>query len=379
MTRVPLLDLVGLYQRHRAEVDAAIARVLASQQFILGPEVEAFEAELGTYLGGGLHAVGVSNGTDALRLALMALGVGPGDEVVVPAYTFVATASAVSLTGARPVFVDVRDDTLNMDTTQLADRLSERSRAVIPVHLFGLAADLDALAAVLAGAGYADLPVVEDAAQALGGRLGGRALGTIGRLGCYSFFPSKNLGAFGDAGTVVTADAGLAEQLRLLRNQGRRRPYHHEVIALNARLDALQAAVLRARLPHVDDWVAERRRHAQRYREAFDERGLLDRLRPPAHDPGGRALHGYNQFNVRVLGGRRDELQRFLAERGVGTAVYYPEPLPTQPCFADLGYRPGQFPVSEAAARESLALPVYPGLTADQQEYVIEMIGAFWA
>jgi dTDP-4-amino-4,6-dideoxygalactose transaminase len=363
--RVPLLDLRAQYASIRDEIRAAIDRVCESQQFILGPEVEAFEREAAAFLGA-RHAVGVSSGTDALLAALWALGVGPGDEVIVPAYTFFATAGAPVRLGARPVFVDVEPEGLNLDGAQVRARLTSRTKAIIPVHLFGRPADLEPLLGL-------GVPVVEDAAQAIGARdAGGRAAGTIGRAGCFSFFPSKNLGGFGDGGMVVTDDAGLAERMRILRVHGMNPKYHHREVGGNFRLDALQAAVLRVKLRHLSRWTQARRDRAERYRRFFREAGLEGRVRLPADAPG----HVYHQFVIRVPD--RDGLRAHLERSGIGTEIYYPVPLPHQECFAGLGHRPGEFPVSEAAARESLALPMYPELTEEQQRAVVAAVGEYY-
>lgn len=365
MIRVPLLDLRAQYASIRDEIRAAIDRVCDSQQFILGPEVEAFEREAAAFLGV-RHAVGVSSGTDALLVALWALGVGPGDEVIVPAYTFFATAGAPARLGARPVFADVEPESLNLDAAEVRARLTPRTKAIVPVHLFGRPADLEPLEGL-------GVPVVEDAAQAIGARdAKGRAAGTAGRAGCFSFFPSKNLGGFGDGGMVVTDDAALAERLRILRVHGMNPKYHHREVGGNFRLDALQAAVLRVKLRHLPRWTAARRERAERYRRLFREAGLEGRVRLPADAPG----HVYHQFVIRAA--ERDRLRVHLERAGIGTEIYYPVPLPHQRCFAGLGHRPGEFPVSEAAARESLALPIYPELTEDQQRAVAAAVAEYY-
>jgi dTDP-4-amino-4,6-dideoxygalactose transaminase len=377
--RVRLLDLGLRSGRYREEAEAAIARVLDSERFILGPEVEAFETELAAALGTGVGVVGVSNGSDALVLALLALGVGPGDEVIVPAQTFAATATSVALLGARPIFVDVVEPTLELDREAVVGRLTERTRAIIPVHLFGRAVDWPALEEALARAGRAGVALVEDAAQALGALVDGRRAGTLGAAACFSFFPSKNLGAFGDAGAVATADPALLLRLRRLRNQGRHGRDDHAVLGMNARLDALQAAILRARLPHLDGWVAARRAHATFYRQSFAELDAAGELvLPPADDPGGRFVHTYHQLVVRVPHGRRDALRLHLEREGIESAVYYPLPVPLQPCFAGLGHRPGEFPVAERASAEGLALPVHPLLASEDLEVVASAVRRFF-
>jgi len=363
---VPLLDLQAQYAPIRDDVLAAIARVCDSQRFILGSEVEALERELAHLLGSG-HAVGVSSGTDALLVALMAVGVGPGDEVVTSAYSFFATAGSIVRLGARPVFVDIDPATFNIDVDGVARAVTPRTRAVMPVHLFGQCADMAPLMDI---ANRHGIPVIEDAAQAIGATCDGRQGGTFGVLGCFSFFPSKNLGAFGDAGLVTTGDADRAEQLRALRNHGAERQYYHRVVGGNFRIDAIQAAVLRVKAPHLSGWTAARRRNAARYRQLVSESGLADAVALPTEAPG--RTHIYNQFVIRVPD--RDRVRAGLQARGVGTAVYYPVPLHLQECFASLDHRAGEFPHAEAAARESLALPIYGELTADQQSHVIRAL-----
>jgi dTDP-4-amino-4,6-dideoxygalactose transaminase len=368
--KVPLLDLGPQHAPIRSELLSALARVVDSSAFILGPEVDRLEGELAALLEVG-HAIGVSSGTDALLAALMTLGVGPGDDVIVPAYSFFATAGSVARLGARPVMVDIDAATFNINACAAVAALTPRTRAVMPVHLFGQAADLDVIEARLAPRG---IPVLEDAAQAIGARFGGRQVGGIGVAGCFSFYPTKNLGAFGDAGLVTTNDAGFAARLREVRNHGEDARYRHRVVGGNFRLDAMQAAVLGVKAPHLARWSDERRANAARYRGLFEERGLTDRVTLPVQQPG--RSHIFNQYVVRVP--RRDELGAHLARQGVGTAVYYPIPLHRQPCFEALGYREGAFPESERAARESLALPIYPGLTIDQQAYVVSAIASFF-
>jgi dTDP-4-amino-4,6-dideoxygalactose transaminase len=363
--RVPLLDLRAQYAAIRAEVREAIDRVCESQQFILGPEVEALEAEVARFAGV-RHAVGVSSGTDALLASLMALGVGPGDEVVTPPYSFFATAGAIARLGARPVFVEIDPASFNIAPDRVRAAVTPRTKAILPVHLFGRMADLDPILAC-------GVPVVEDAAQALGAVDGkGRQAGTRGACGCYSFFPTKNLGGFGDGGMVVTDDAALADRLRVLRVHGSKPKYHHQLLGGNFRLDALQAAVLRVKLKHLPAWSAARRANAERYRTLFAEEGLTTDVRLPLDVPG----HIYNQFVVRVR--ERDRLRAHLEESRIGCEVYYPVPLHLQECFSALGHAPGAFPESEAAARQSLALPIYPELTEDQQRHVVDSIGAFF-
>jgi dTDP-4-amino-4,6-dideoxygalactose transaminase len=367
---VPLLDLKAQYDPLRRELLDAVTRVCDSQRFIHGPEVEGLERELEAYLGA-QHAIGMSSGTDALLAALMAVGVGHGDEVVTPTYSFFATAGCVARLGARPVLVDIEPDTFNIDPTAAIAAITPRTRAIVPVHLFGQAAELMPLTNAAATHGVA---IIEDAAQAIGARYHDHAVGTLGAVGCFSFFPSKNLGAFGDAGFVSTNDARLGRQLRLLRNHGMEPKYYHHVIGGNFRLDALQAAVLRVKLPHLDSWTAGRQRNAQRYRALFAEAGLTERLRMPVEAP--NRTHIYNQFVIRVP--NRDALRSHLDAAGIGTEVYYPVPFHLQKCFAGLGYKAGAFPEAERAANESVALPIYPELTEAQQAAVVGAIKRFY-
>ncbi len=366
---VPLLDLTRQYQPLREEFRAALDRVCDSQRFILGPEVEEFEREASSALGVG-HSIGVSSGTDALLEALMAVGVGPDDEVILPTFTFFATAGVVTRLGARPVFVDVDPIDYCVNPQQIAERLNDRTKAVIPVHLFGQAADMDG---VIEAAG--DVPVIEDCAQAWGADYNGRKVGSIGLMGAFSFFPSKNIGCFGDAGLITTGDADLAANLRELRVHGQSGPYQHPVVGGNFRIDALQAAVLRVKLPHVDRWIEGRRANAEQYRVLMGAAGLDSTIVLPEAVTG--RGHTFNQFVVRAP--RRDELRAFLNESGIGAAVYYPLPLHLQPCFSDLGYGEGDFPVSEEASREVLALPVFPELARDELEEVVSAIAEFYS
>jgi dTDP-4-amino-4,6-dideoxygalactose transaminase len=361
-----LLDLQSQYLPLRSEIVDAIIRVCDAQHFILGAEVEEFEREVGELLGV-RHVIGVSSGTDALLVSLMALGIGPGDEVIVPTLSFFATAGSVSRLGATPVFVDVDDTTLAIDVADVDSAITERTKAVIPVHLYGLCADIDPLNELAVKNRFF---VVEDAAQALGATYKGRVAGTLGAVGCFSFFPSKNVGAFGDAGMVTTNDDRLAHQIRLLRNHGASPKYHHRSVGGNFRLDALQAAVLRVKLSHLQTWNASRRANADVYRELFTLSALTDRIRLPT-EPAGR-LHIYHQYVIRVRD--RDSVRTRLHEAEVGTEVYYPVPFHRQECFSGLPSATKEFPVADAAAREVLALPIYPGLTRLQQEHVVGSI-----
>ena len=367
--RVPLLDLTVQYASIKSEIRVALDRVCDSQQFILGAEVAALEREIAA-LCGVRFGVGVSSGTDALLLALMALGIGPGDEVVVPTYSFFATAGTVARLGARPVLVDIDPDSFNLRPSAVEDVITARTRAIVPVHLFGRCADL---AGIRRAAVARDIAIVEDAAQGIGAHdTSGRHAGTTGTMGCFSFYPTKNLGAFGDAGIVVSDDAGLDHRLRVLRHHGETAKYEHAHVGGNFRLDALQAAVLRVKLAHLPTWNRARGANAERYRRLFADVDLGERVRLPAPVPG----HAYNQFVVLVQ--HRDELRAFLGERGIGTEIYYPIPLHLQECFRGLGYKVGDFPAAERAARHSLALPIYPELTEEQQQHVTDTIAAFY-
>lgn len=367
---VPLLDLGAQHGPLLPALDEATRRVLRSGQYILGPEVAAFEAEVTQAIDATpasdapLVALGVSSGSDALLLALMALGVGPGDEVITTAFSFFATAGCIARLGARPVFVDIRPGTFNLDPEAAARAMTPRTKAIVPVHLFGQTADLKALRAVAGG-----VPLVEDAAQALGAACCEGPAGTVGAFGCFSFFPTKTLGGFGDGGLVVTRDAGLADRARLLRAHGARPKYTHHLVGGNFRLDALQAALLRVKLPHLEAWMRGRQENAVAYDAAFEGT-------PVVTPPRVHAAHAYHQYVVRAP--RRDALRAALAEAGIGTGVYYPSPLPLQPCFADLGHGPGDFPEAERACAEVLALPIFPELGAARRQRVIDAIRAFY-
>jgi dTDP-4-amino-4,6-dideoxygalactose transaminase len=357
--RVPLLDLRAQYQTIAPAVEAAVKRVLESGHYILGEDVAAFERELAAATGRP-HAVAVSSGTDALLVALMALGVGPGDEVLTTPLSFFATAGAIARLGARPLFADVERTSFNLDADAALMRVTPRTKAILPVHLFGRACDVAPLSAT-------GLPVIEDAAQAIG--LG--MLGSGTRCATLSFFPSKNLGAAGDAGAVVCGDAAFADQLRVLRAHGSRPKYVHHTIGGNFRIDTLQAAILRTKLPHLSAWNLARRQNAQRYHMMLAHTPLL---LPEAVD-----THVWHHYVVRVPDGRRDALRQHLLAREIETEVYYPTPLHLQPCFAHLGYRPGDLPVAERACAEVLALPVHPYLTEAQQEHVAASVREFYS
>jgi dTDP-4-amino-4,6-dideoxygalactose transaminase len=368
---VPLCDLQAQYHKLEPRIVAALARVLASGQVILGPEVAALEEEMASYCGTA-HAAGCASGTDALLLALYALGVGPGDEVIVPPFTFFASASTVVRLGARPVFVDIDPATYNLDPMQVEGRITDRTRAIMVVHLYGQCADMGALWQIAQRHG---LPIVEDAAQAVGAEYDGKRAGALGTVGCFSFYPSKNLGAYGDAGMCVTDDAELAARLKCLRVHGMEPKYYHKQIGWNARLDALQAAILRVKLPHLEEWTEMRRQAAARYDALLDEQLLGGFLARPARAPHRR--HVFNQDVVRVADGLRDALMKHLKADNVACDIYYPVPLHRQECFEHLGYRDGDFPASEEASRSVLALPMFPEITAEQQRRVVSSCAAF--
>ena len=351
---------------------AALERVCSSGQFILGPDVVELEKRTAEYCGV-KHAVACASGSDALLLALMAYDVGPGDEVIVPSYTFFATASAVTRLGAVPVFVDIEADTCNLDATLVASRITPRTKAIIPVHLYGQCADMDALSKLAEKHGIA---VIEDACQAIGAGYRGKSAGALGDIACFSFYPTKNLGAYGDAGLMTTGDDALADKLKLLRGHGMRPRYYHQLVGINSRLDSMQAAVLNVKLPYLERWSDARRERAARYTAGFQACGVSDVVRLPVVRPERR--HVWNQYVVHIADGRRDELRAYLAERKIGTEIYYPVPLHRQECFAHLGYGAGSLPVTERAAAETLALPIFPELTFDEQDRVVAAIADYY-
>ncbi|MBC8432121.1 MAG: DegT/DnrJ/EryC1/StrS family aminotransferase [Desulfobacterales bacterium] len=376
--QVPLLDLKAQYQTIRAEILKVTDEVFESQYFILGPRVERLEKEIAAYCSS-KHAVGVSSGTDALLVALMAAEIGPGDAVITTPYTFFATAGSITRTGARPVFVDIDPDTYNISCEHLESLLSAMTsaesaslKAVIPVHLYGQCATMDPILKVAADN---NLVVIEDAAQAIGAEYRGRRAGSMGDFGCFSFFPSKNLGAFGDGGAVTTNTDEFYDKVRTLRVHGSGPKYYHPLIGGNFRLDALQAAVICVKLKYLDDWTDARRENARKYRELFTLARLDDVVWIPAES---QDRHVYNQFVISVKT-KRDELRRFMNDAGIGTEVYYPLPLHLQECFSELNYKKGDFPAAEHAAGHTLALPVYPEMSDDQQAYVVEKIKAFYS
>jgi dTDP-4-amino-4,6-dideoxygalactose transaminase len=367
---VPLLDLKAQFRDIRKEVMAAIEAVCDEQGFILGPRVAELEQALARYVGTS-HAVGVTSGSDALLLSLMAVGVRAGDEVITVPFTFFATAGAISRLGAKPVFVDIELDTFNMDPARLEQAITSRTKAIIPVHLYGQCAEMEAINEI---ARRKQVAVIEDACQAIGANRNGTRAGAWGDTGCFSFFPSKNLGAFGDGGLVTTNDAKLGDRLAMLRVHGSRVRYVHEQVGINGRLDALQAAILTVKLQHLDRWTQGRRRNATRYERLFEEAKLADRVVLPKTRPGN--YHVFNQFTIRAH--KRDDLRTYLKEKDIGTEIYYPVPMHVQECYRELGYRKGAFPVSERAATEALSLPVYAELTDAQLAYVVETIRDFY-
>ena len=367
---VPLLDLKRQYASIREEVKEVVMNVFDSQVFIMGPEVEALEKEVANYCRSEF-AIGVSSGTDALLMALMASGVTAGDEVITSPYTFFATVGSIARLGAKPVFVDIDPETFNLDLTGIANKISSVTKAIIPVHLFGQVVDVSALMQL---ARDKNIAVIEDAAQAIGAETSGKRAGSIGHYGCFSFFPSKNLGGAGDGGLVTTNDSALAELLRALRNHGQVKKYYHEYVGGNFRLDSLQAAVLRVKLKYLDIWTARRQENAARYNTMFESFGLLDRVGIPQTRTGNK--HIYNQYVIRVS--NRDALICHLRSKGVGCEIYYPLPLHLQTCFSYLGGKEGDLPHAESAARETLALPIFPELELDEQEYVVRCIAEFF-
>ena len=365
---VPLLDLQSQYALLRDELRQAVEKVMDSQRFVLGDEGRRLEASVAQYVHA-KHAIACASGSDALLLALMALDVSAGDEVITTPFTFFATAAAITRLGARPVFVDIDPATYNLDTSRVADVITSRTKAIMPVHLYGQCADMDPLLAI-----GNRVPIVEDAAQAIGATDRSRQAGAMGAIGCFSFYPTKNLGGAGDGGMLTTNDDNLAQRLRRLRNHGGANEYEHSEVGINSRLDELQAAVLNVKMPHLDKWSNDRARKAAAYSEMLDNAGLSFELITPVVRDGAR--HIFHQYVIRVPR-HRDALMEHLKGRGVGTKVYYPIPLHRQECFAYLRYKEGDFPESERAARETLALPVYPELTEAQQSHVVDAIKSF--
>lgn len=368
--KVPILDLKAQFRSIRQEVLAVVEQVCDEQGFVLGPRVQMLEDDLAKFVGTS-QAVGVASGSDALLLSLMELGIGPGDEVITSPFTFFSTAGVISRLHARPVFVDVRPDTFNINPDQLEEAITERTKAIIPVHLFGQCAEMEKIDQITKPKG---IPIVEDACQAIGAARNGVRAGGFGYAGCFSFFPSKNLGGFGDGGLITTHNSELAERLRALRVHGSTTDYHHHLIGMNSRLDALQAAVLQVKLKYVVGWTEKRRLNADRYQQLFRDAGLLGRMTLPVVDRAN--YHVYNQFTIRTS--RRDKLSAYLTQHGVGNKIYYPVPLHLQECYQELGYRKGRLPASEKAAKEVLSLPIYSELTTEQMTYVVDTIREFF-
>jgi len=384
--RVPLLDLKPQYQSLKKELDEAIIKVAESQYFILGPEVESMEKAFCDYLNC-KYALGVSSGTDALLLALMAISIQPGDEVIVPTFSFFATAGVVTRLNATPVFVDIDPVTFNIDPNEFRKKITNKTKAVIPVHLYGQSCDMEKIIEI---ARLNNIKVIEDGAQAIGVQFKDKKFaGTFGDVGCFSFFPSKNLGGYGDGGLVVTNDAELAQRLKIMRVHGAEPKYYHKVIGGNFRLDAIQAAVLKVKLPHLDGWSKKRRENAETYTKFFIKAGLAEETGKISFDINNKVLlpkavykseeiknyHIYNQYIIRVE--ERDKLRAFLTKNEIGTEIYYPVPFHLQECFANLKYKPGDFPLAEASANTCIALPIYPELSAEQIEFVVSKINEF--
>lgn len=367
---VPLLDLKSQYAAIQDEIQMVVNEVCSEQSFILGPHVQKLEQTLAQFIGAD-HAIGVASGSDALLLSLMEIGIEPNDQVVTVPFTFFASAGVISRLRARPVFVDVTPDTFNVDPVRLPEVLTPAVKAILPVHLFGQCSDMEAILQVADEQG---IPVIEDACQAIGAIRNGVHAGAFGRTGCFSFFPSKNLGGFGDGGLITTRDPLVAERLQLLRVHGSRSEYHHHLVGMNSRLDALQAAILQVKFQHLAHWTAKRQANAACYRRLFHDYHLEERLTLPVVASGN--THVYNQFTIRTP--QRDELSTYLTSHGIGNRIYYPVPLHLQECYQVLGYQKGDFPVSEQLSREVLSLPIYPELTPDQLEFVVDTIKSFF-
>ncbi len=364
---IPVLDLKAQYESIKDEIDIAIGEVLESTQFILGPAVRDLEEHVAAHCGC-KYGIGVASGTDALRLTLAALGIGPGDEVITTPFTFIATGNTISRSGATPVFVDIDPRTSNIDPAAIEEAITERTKAIVPVHLYGQPADMDPIMELAEVNG---LYVVEDAAQAIGAHYKGRQVGCIGQAGCLSFYPTKNLGGYGDGGMVVTNDASLAEKIDVLRRHGSKKKYHADVLGFNSRLDSLQAAILAVKLEHLDDWNEARRRLAERYNQLLADLPVTTPYESPD------VYHVYHQYTIRAP--QRDALVAYLKERGIGTMIYYPVPLHLQGLYASLGYAEGSLPISEIASREVLSLPMYPELTGDQQILITDTAREFYS
>jgi dTDP-4-amino-4,6-dideoxygalactose transaminase len=366
---VPMLDLSEQYQTLKGEIMEALDDVMSKSHFILGANVKKLESDVAEYSGVS-HGIGVANGSDALHISLQACGVTQGDEVIVPSFTFFATAGAVARAGGTPVFVDIDPKTFNIDPKKIEAAITEKTKAIVPVHLYGQMADMDAIVEI---AEKHNLAVIEDAAQAIGSLYKGKKVGELGTTACYSFFPTKNLGAYGDAGMIVTKDDEIAERMRVIRVHGSKPKYYHHVLGYNSRLDELQAAILNVKFPHLDDWGKLRREKAENYTKLLNE-AVKDIVTPFIEE---HNYHVFHQYTIRVQ--KRDELQAFLKENGVSTMIYYPKPLHLQPVFEDLGYKEGDLPETEKACAEAVSLPMFPELTLEQQEYVVSKIAEFYS
>jgi dTDP-4-amino-4,6-dideoxygalactose transaminase len=367
--KVPMLDLTEQYQTLKADLLPAIEDVMANARFILGDNVKKLEADVAQY-SNVKHGIGVANGSDAIHIALTACGVGQGDEVIVPSFTFFATAGAVARAGATPVFVDIDPKTFNIEPSKIEEAITDKTKAIIPVHLYGQMADMDAIKTI---ADKHNLAVIEDAAQAIGSQYKGKNVGELSAAATYSFFPTKNLGAYGDGGMVVTDNDELAEKMRVIRVHGSKPKYYHHVLGYNSRLDELQAAILNVKFPHLDEWSNLRREKAENYTSLLNEQ-LAGKVVTPFIAE--YSHHIFHQYTIRVE--RRDELQKYLQEQGVSTMIYYPKPLHLQPVFAELGYKEGDLPETEKAAEEAISLPMFPELKIEQQKYVVEKIAQFY-
>ena len=363
--KVPLVDLKAQYNSIKQEIDGATQRVIETAQFILGPETEALENELAAYIGS-KYALGVASGTDALHLALLACGVGPGDEVITTPFTFISTAETITHCGATPVFVDIDPETYNIDPVKIESAMTDKTRAILPVHLYGQPADMNP---ILELAGKYDLKIIEDCAQALGAEHNGKKVGSLGEVSCFSFFPSKVLGAYGDGGMILTDSPEITEKVKILRNHGTREKYYHVIPGFNSRLDSLQAAILRVKLRHANEWIDQRRQRAQFYSQLLSS---IEGIEPPSIAPEG--YHVFNYYTIRLRNIRREKLREFLTFQGITTAIYYPLSLHLQKAFKPLGYKLGDFPESEAAQEEVLSLPIYPELSEGQIEKIVAAV-----
>lgn len=367
--KVPMLDLTEQYENLKSEIIEALDTVMTSSRFILGENVKKLEEDVAKF-SNAAYGIGCGNGSDAIHISLQAIGVGPGDEVITTPFTFFATAGSISRTGAKPVFVDIEPDTFNIDADKIEDAITEKTKAILPVHLYGQMADMEKIMEI---AKKHNLGVVEDAAQAINAKQNGIKVGEVSSAATYSFFPTKNLGAYGDGGMIVTNDPDVAEKCRIIRVHGSKKKYYHSVLGYNSRLDELQAAILNVKFPHLEDWSEKRREKAAVYSKLLKEK-LGGEVVIPVEKEGN--YHVFHQYTIRVQ--NRDQLQQFLKEEGIATMIYYPLPLHLQPVFSDLGYKEGDFPNAEKACKEVLSLPMYPELKTEQQEYVVSKIAEFY-